>query len=250
MLIVIDAGNTRTKWAKVQDDGSLGTMQAATNARLKTSTLKKTLTQADKVIIANVAGNALEQQLKEMMPDNAEIFFASAQAEACNVINRYEQSEILGIDRWAAVIAAWYMNKQPSVVINAGTAITIDALSKDKVSKKGSYLGGSIMPGLQLMYGSLTNGAAKLATASAGKMTMFPKNTQDAIETGCLNAVAGAVLLQMKQLEKHCAFLPKVVISGGDAVKIAQALNPQLKRVIVAENLVLQGLALLEKEYV
>ncbi|PCI58525.1 MAG: type III pantothenate kinase [Methylophilaceae bacterium] len=249
MLIVIDAGNTRVKWAEVQKDGRLGAMQAVTNAGIKASTLVSALSQAEKVMIANVAGATTEQLLTEMMPEKAEVVFATPQAEACHVINQYEKSETLGIDRWAAVIAAWHMNKQPSIVVNAGTAITIDALSKDKTTKKGAYIGGSIMPGLQPMLDALSGNTANLS-GSAGIMHVFPKNTQDAIHTGCMNAVVGAVVLQMKQLEKHCAFLPKIVISGGDAVKIAEALTPQLKRVVVVEDLVLQGLALLEKETV
>jgi type III pantothenate kinase len=250
MLLVIDAGNTRTKWAQVQADGSLSAMQVSTNASIATSALKKALAKADKVVIANVAGDSIAQQLLAMMPVKTNVVFAIAEAEACEVINQYNQKEMLGIDRWAAVIAAWHMNKQPSIVVNAGTAITIDALSKDAVTKKGVYMGGSIMPGLALMIQSLSSSAAKLASTTAGSMTVFPKNTQDAIQTGCMNAVIGAVVLQMKQLEKHCAFLPKIVISGGDAVKIAEALKPQLKRVIVTENLVLQGLVFLEKETV
>lgn len=249
MLMVIDSGNTRVKWAEVHEGGRLGAMQAVTNAGIKASTLVSALSQAEKVIVANVAGDDTEQLLREMMPENAEVVFATPQAEACHVINQYEQSETLGIDRWAAAVAAWHMNKQPSIVVNAGTAITIDALSKDKATKKGAYIGGSIMPGLQLMLGALTDNTANLPS-SAGIMHVFPKNTQDAIYTGCMNAVVGAVVLQMKKLEKHCAFLPKIVISGGDAVKIAEALTPQLKRVVIVEDLVLQGLALLEKETV
>jgi hypothetical protein len=60
----------------------------------------------------------------------------------------------------------------------------------------------------------------------------------------------------MQHLEKHSAFLPKLVVSGGDANRIAETLKNSLiiklglKRVIIAENLVLQGLILLEKEIV
>ncbi|MFW5432227.1 MAG: type III pantothenate kinase [Methylophilaceae bacterium] len=250
MLIVIDAGNTRTKWAQVQADGSLTKMHAVTNATIATSALKKALEQADKVMIANVAGETFGQQLVEMVPENTEMIFVKAQAEACSVVNRYEKKEDLGVDRWAAVVAAWHMNKQPSIVINAGTAITVDALSRDKATRTGTYMGGIILPGLQLMYKSLADNAVQLPSSLKGECTDFPKNTHDAITSGCINAVVGAVVLQLKRLEKHSAFLPKVVISGGDAVKIAEALNPQLKRVIIAENLVLQGLALLEKENV
>ena len=248
MLIVIDAGNTRVKWAQMQDDGRLKAMQAATHATVAASSLKTTLAQADKVVIANVAGEVVEQQLREMIPKDVEVVFAIAQDEACHVVNQYEKKETLGIDRWAAVIAAWNMNKQPTVVINAGTAITIDAIARDGKTKKGTYMGGIILPGLQLMYAALNESAAQLSINSTGKLTDFPNNTQDAITTGCMSAIVGAVVLQLKKLEKHSAFLPKVVISGGDAVKIAEALTPQLKRVVMAENLVLQGLGLIEKE--
>jgi type III pantothenate kinase len=185
-----------------------------------------------------------------MLLNSVNAIFVTATDEACHVVNSYTNKESLGVDRWAAVVAAWHMNKQPTIVINAGTAITIDALSRDKASKKGIYLGGGIMPGLQLMYHSLAEKTAQLPSERTGTFSLFPDNTQDAILTGCMNAVVGAVVLQLKQLEKHCAFLPKIVISGGDAVKISEALTPQLRRVIIVENLVLHGLALLEKEYV
>jgi type III pantothenate kinase len=248
--MVIDAGNTRTKWAKVQPDGTLSAVQATLNAKLVRSALKQDLASVNKVVIANVAGHEIAEQLNSMMPKYLEPIFMVPKAEACNVINRYEHVETLGIDRWAAVIAAWYMHKQPSLIINAGTAITIDALGKDTATKKGEYLGGTIMPGLQLLMSALSENTANLKMAEAGRITVFPKKTIDAIQTGCMNAIVGAVVLQMKQLEKHCAFLPKVVISGGDAVKIAEALSHHLKRVIVAENLVLQGLALIGEELV
>lgn len=250
MLLVIDTGNTRTKWAKVQADGTLSTVQATLNTKLVTSVLKQDLASVDKVVIANVAGHEVAEQLNDMMPQHLEPIFMVPKSEACNVINRYEQVETLGMDRWAAIIAAWHMHKQPSLIINAGTAITIDALGKDMITKKGEYLGGSIMPGLQLLFSALAESTANLTSGEAGRIAVFPKKTKDAIQTGCINAIVGAVVLQMKQLEKHCAFLPKVVISGGDAVKIAEALSHHVKRVIVAENLVLQGLALIGEELV
>lgn len=69
MLIVIDAGNTRTKWAQVQEDGKLSAMQAASNKSLDASDLKPALATADEVVIANVAGETVAEQLVGMMPD-------------------------------------------------------------------------------------------------------------------------------------------------------------------------------------
>ncbi len=258
MFMVIDIGNTRTKWAEVADDGSLAEFGMAPNITVAQSALKNRLVEAEKVMIANVAGEAMVQQMAAIMPSHLNAHFVTASAEACHVTNRYQQSEALGVDRWAAAIAAWHKYKQPAIVVCAGTAITIDSVSisttlkstllKSASEKKGLYLGGTIMPGLHLMHEALSNHTAKLSSASAGTIKLFPDNTSDAIETGCMNAVIGAILLASKQLEKHCAFLPKFIITGGDAVKIAHALSVHLKRVVVEDNLVLQGLALLEKD--
>jgi type III pantothenate kinase len=86
-----------------------------------------------------------------------------------------------------------------------------------------------------------------------GTYAEFPRNTPDAIQTGCLSAVVGAIHLMQKRLEKRSGWLPKLVMTGGDARFIAQALNVQAantgtKQVIIIENLVLQGLVLLGKE--
>lgn len=244
MLVVVDIGNTRTKWAQVGEDGRLIAVQACINANLAESALKEAVVNADKVVIANVAGDELAEQVTKMMPSQAEVVFAAVKSEACGVVCHYDV-DCLGIDRWASVVAAWHQYRQPLIVINAGTAITVDAVSREKITKKGAYLGGSIMPGLQLLYDALANNTAKLPAVSDAKYNTFPVNTQEAIHAGCINAVVGSVVLQLKNLEKYSAFLPKVVISGGDAVKIAGALNPRIKRPVVIESLVLQGLALL-----
>ncbi len=244
MLIVVDIGNTRTKWAQVTEGGRLQAMDAAMNSSLAKSAFKKALSNADKVVIANVAGSTMAEQVTAMLPQQAEAVFAAVESGAYGVTCQYDTAS-LGIDRWASVVAAWHQYQQPLIVINAGTAITVDAVSREKLTNKGTYLGGSIMPGLQLLYDALANNTAKLPALATATYSVFPSNTQEAIYAGCINAIVGSVVLQLKNLEKHAAFLPKVVISGGDAVKIAGALSPRIKRPVVAESLVLQGLALL-----
>ncbi len=258
MLIVIDAGNTRTKWAVLTSDGNLGEMQITPNKTLAQSVLKDNLVGAEKVVIANVAGDAMAQQLLNIMPEHVAVTFLEASNEVCNVVNGYQDISALGVDRWAAAIAVWNQLQQPAIIVGVGTAITIDSLAVDSpfeltalertISKKGVYLGGTIMPGLYAMHHGLDSHTANLPPVSMGEVVEFPVNTYDAMKTGCMNAVVGSILLQMEQLEKRCAFLPKIVITGGDAVKVAHALKMYVKHVVVAEDLVLQGLALLEKE--
>ena len=241
MLLVIDIGNTRTKWALADDVGKLKDAQACLNMDVATSTLARTAKQASKAIVANVAGAGMAQQITKILKP-LEVSFATVSTQACGVTNGYEAPDALGIDRWAALLAAWHINKHPSLVVNAGTAITMDALDS-----KGVFFGGTIMPGLRLMQAALVGNTAQLADAE-GNAADFATNTQDAIESGGLNAVCGAISIMLKRLEKHSGWLPKLILSGGDANKIAEALKLNSKQVIMTENIVLQGLVLLERE--
>jgi type III pantothenate kinase len=250
MLLVVDIGNTRTKWAAVNEDGTLNTVQVCTNANLATSKLKRSFAGIEKMLVANVAGDDIAEMVTKLAPKRVQVEFVSSQAKACGVINKYKPIEALGVDRWAALIAAWKIKKQPCIVVNAGTAVTIDALAKDKTSKSGLFIGGTIMPGLHLMHAALKENGAQLDSEAEGEVVKFPTNTQDAIATGNMNAILGAIVLLLKQLEKHSAYLPKIIVSGGDAKIIAEALKPHMKHVIIEESLVLQGLILLEEEAV
>lgn len=241
MLLVIDIGNTRTKWALADAAGRLQESEVCLNTDLAQANFP--MAQVTKVLVANVAGEAMAQQLSQLLSP-LPVHFVTVKSSACDVKNLYATS--LGIDRWAALAAAWHRTKHATVVVNAGTAVTIDALAD------GVFLGGTIMPGLHLLRASLSQNTAQL-DVGMGTYAEFPINTPDAIETGCLNAIVGAIHLMQKRLEKRSGWLPKLVISGGDARHIAQALNVQAanagsKQVIIIENLVLLGLVLLEKD--
>ena len=240
MLLVIDIGNSRTKWALVSSDGALSEFEVCMNANIAKSNLSVAAQKADSALIANVAGAGLAQQISQLLSPLT-INFLTATSQACGVTNGYADPAKLGADRWAALIAAWQRTKRATLVVNAGTAITIDMLDE-----KGTFLGGTIMPGLRLMHESLSNNASQL-NIEEGVVHNFPNNTQDAVATGNINAVAGAIGIMLKRLEKQCGWLPKLILSGGDANKIAEALKLNLKQVIMIENLVLQGLVLLAK---
>ena len=241
MLLVIDVGNTRTKWALAGETGDLTEFEVCMNANIASANLSAAAQKANDTLISNVAGDAMAQQVSQLLsPLKAQ--FLTVTQHACGVTNNYLVPATLGADRWAALVAAWQRTKHAAIVVNAGTAITIDA-----IDEKGTFLGGSIMPGLRMMHQSLGINAAQL-NVGEGTLQNFPNNTQDAITTGSLNAVAGAISLMLKRLEKQCGWLPKLVLSGGDAFRIAEALKLNLKQVIMIENIVLQGLVLLAKE--
>jgi type III pantothenate kinase len=250
LILLIDIGNTRTKWGLLDDKNQLSSQGVCLNAdiahvNLATINAKKNV---QKVFISNVAGLEMVQQVTQLLTP-LEIQVLKVTPAAYGLKNNYAPT--LGTDRWAALVAAWHHHQQACVVVNAGTAVTVDA-----ISQAGEFLGGAIMPGLSLMQQSLSDNAA-LLKVDEGTWQVFPTNTSDAIKTGAVNAIVGAINLTLKRLEKQCGRAPLLLLSGGDANAIADAmrahglslenLNLDTKQVIITENLVLQGLALLAK---
>lgn len=256
MLLTIDAGNTRTKWAIFNRNGEITHQDACLNEAIITADLSPQSLGYERVVISNVAGKEQAALLtKKLAPYNLPVRWISANQQACDVFNSYHDPETLGTDRWAAVIAAWHMEHAPCVVVNAGTAVTIDAVAPQVANRlQGEFLGGMILPGLDLMQKSLGLATAQLPKVSGLPDTkelcfadVFAKNTAQAIQAGALNAISGAIGRMIDTLERRCEQKPHVILSGGNAL-IAQnnLADTVTNQVIIVDNLVLQGLYLLD----
>ena len=155
----------------------------------------------------------------------------------CGVRNGYLDEAQLGADRWAALIGARLVHPGAALVVMAGTATTVDLLTAD-----GDFLGGLILPGLALMRRSLARDTADLPFAD-GAFDAFPRRTEDAIVSGCLEAQAGAIERMFVRLTaEHDALC---LLGGGAAAAIAPHLSIPLRQV---DNLVLDGLAQIAAE--
>jgi type III pantothenate kinase len=233
-LLAIDAGNSRVKWGLY--DGARWTKQSAiaTARAAELAAEWAALPVPGMVIVSNVAGAALATLLTRTIAQTGATprWITSLRAQ-CGVTNGYDDPEQLGCDRWAALIGAWRLCGGPSVVVTAGTALTVDALTA-----KGMFLGGLIVPGMDLMKRSLAAHTAGLALAS-GRYSVFPGNTADAIATGALDALCGAVERMARRLVESGEAEPCCVLSGGAAHELAPRLNLPLRLV---DNLVLEGL--------
>ena len=140
------------------------------------------------------------------------------------------------------------------MVVNAGTAITVDAVAirQDLANshKLGVFMGGLILPGLQLMQSSLLGNTAQLQAGHAAMLQAFPTNTANAMHTGAVTAVLGLIDAMMTQLQVTHKEPVSCILSGGDAAIFAAALeNYQpiklATQVIVDPYLVLKGLLFL-----
>ena len=124
------------------------------------------------------------------------------------------------------------------LVVNAGTALTIDALRDD-----GTFLGGLIVPGPALMRSALNRNTAGLRLTE-GAFEPLPKSTPDAITTGSIQACVGAIERTARALEGQGHAAVHVLLSGGAAGEIAGHLPLAHD---IRENLVLEGLALIAR---
>lgn len=238
MKLLIDAGNTRIKFASLAEGECLhfGTLDTRLVHRWgeQITPLQDAVTE---VWVSNVAGADVAREIQTVCQSRAwPVKFIAAQAQQCGVRNGYALPAQLGCDRWAALIAAWHRCGQSALVVNCGTATTIDALSGS-----GEFLGGLILPGIVLMQKSLVSNTAQLQHET-GQYAAFPTQTADAIVSGALQATCGAIERQYALLGDSRA---SILLSGG----AAQMLRELLKLPVISmEDLVLQGLKIMAQE--
>lgn len=237
MILLVDAGNSRLKWAAWQDGrwidrGAVPVSQADEPAA------RWTELDPEWVGVSCVAGAEVRGVLEGVFRElGVPVFWLASRAEGHGIRNGYAQPEQLGSDRYATLIACQRLGLTPCVVAGIGTAVTVDALTGE-----GEFLGGLILPGLGLMRAALCEGTAGVRTAAGafmGEAAGFPTATDSGVETGIRLAVAGAIRAMCQRL---CARLGRevgVVLTGGDAALLAGDLAMPVQ---VRDDLVLEGL--------
>ena len=234
-VLAIDAGNTRIKWGVFERGkwNPCGTLPTAEVARLAQAW--SAVPRGVRAIASNVAGLDVQRRIESACATHgSEVSFVTAKPIELGVTNGYRDPRQLGSDRWAALIAAHHAHRGHKLVVNAGTALTVDALLDD-----GQFLGGLIVPGPALMRRALDQGTAGLRWAE-GRFDAFPVRTQDAVVSGAIQACGGAIDRMRAAMAAGRCTPERVVLSGGAAAEIAPHLSlPH----VVNENLVLDGLA-------
>lgn len=251
--LLIDAGNSRTKWAwyppACGDDVSLDVYVLENEqwfaASGEASFLHQALLEADQVWLSNVAGECWLHGL----PANARnIKVIQAEDSALGLRNDYNLPQQLGSDRWCSLVSAWRQFGQSALVVTAGTAMTIDALLANQ--QTANFLGGSIQPGFRMMWQSLQRGTAQLEYPYPEEVMLdgFPRNSQQAMCLGCLQALTGAIAIQYQRFVEQSGTSALLLLSGGDAQLLHRYLPSALSsQAIIEDNLVLKGLAYLAK---
>lgn len=239
MKLLIDLGNTQLKWAF--SHAGVWRPEAMVHRGAELSPLldrvfggKQSPASVWACCVAGEGARHVLTKWTEARWGRTPIFVQS-KAATLDVRNGYCEPESLGADRWMALLAARKIVSGPVVVVDCGTAVTVDALAAD-----GQFVGGVILPGLGLMRESLTQGTAGLAAVTGNEASCQARGTADAIAAGTLFGVCGAIERVVAEHRTVLGAEAKVLLTGGDAERVKERLA---LTVTLAPDLVLRGIA-------
>lgn len=242
MILLIDAGNSRIKWAQydglaLEPGPPFPTDPTQSDALFQGAWRRCPLPQS--IFLSNVAGPAWEGVLTAWVKRTwaCPIRVVSTEGEAFGLVNAYPDANRLGVDRWVAMIGAKAEYGLPFCLIDCGTAVTVDL-----VDGQGRHRGGWIAAGLALQRKALMQRSAalqfeeKTPSADLG----WGIDTANGVALGTLAAIRGLAERASQQAEAALGVAPTLILTGGDAALVAQGLTVPYR---VAEGLVLRGLA-------
>jgi len=153
---------------------------------------------------------------------------------------KYEVPRDVGADRIVNAVAAHERFRGGVIIVDFGTATTLDC-----VSPRAEYLGGVIVPGVQVSLDGLLARAAKLTRIElAAPPRVLGRNTPHALQSGIIHGYASLVDGLVGKLERELDFPCQVIATGG----LARLVAPHTERLgIVDEHLTLEGLRLLHE---
>ncbi len=132
-----------------------------------------------------------------------------------------ENADEVGVDRVCSAAAAFDRLRTACAVASFGTATTVDCVSQD-----GRFLGGAILPGVEMSCEALHDGTQQLPHVQAGQPSgPFGRNTHDAIVNGVIYGTVGALRELVERYATELGQWPQLVITGGNAELVRENAN-------------------------
>jgi len=245
MLLSIDIGNTNITLGIFDNERLVETFRLASDRDLSQSeyeVLLKTLCKDYKIkdcVIGSVV-EELSQVLKSASDKvfNIDSFLVTPHINCGLKINLKNPKEV-GADRIANAYGAKIKYSLPAIVIDIGTATTFDI-----VSKKGEFLGGVIMPGLNLQFKCLSSNTSKLPRINAGvSEKAIGDSTENALLSGIMRGSACAIEGLIHQCELELGEKATIIATGGQSRLISEYMIRSFD--YIEPTLTLEGLKLL-----
>ena len=247
MRLLVDVGNSRVKWQLVEESQvrQRGALQHEGRKDPVSwgEQLWSTLVRPNQVVIANVTGRDVDQALDAWITQRwaLKAQFVVSEQRNYGITNGYDVPHKLGVDRWVAMIGARTITQHGCVVIDCGTAVTLDALTAT-----GEHLGGVILPGVRLMHAALFRNT-QLFEEEPGEITVFGRSTRDCIWGGTVHTLAAAIDRMSDTMIGHelSTESTRRLLTGGNA----ESLMPYLQHAYQHQpDLIFEGLRLISEQ--
>ncbi len=250
LLLAIDVGNTHLTVGAFQEKALLHTWRLQTNRHYTADELGLQLlslvshagaSPADLVgVVAASVVPPLDGALEEAVTTylHHSLFLVTSKTKL-GITNRYKNPLEVGADRLVNAVAVRSFYKEAAIVVDFGTATTLDCLSA-----KGEYLGGAICPGLEIAAEGLATHTAKLprVTFQEAPTRALGKTTIESLQSGLFWGYIGLVEGLLNRLTKEMSTKPRLIATGG----LSSLIGPHLKHKIrIMPDLTLEGLRLI-----
>lgn len=237
MILLLDQGNTRLKWA-LMDGSHRVHAKGAIGREAGVAALVEQIPGSPapgRVLVASVAGSDANSRLAEDVRAafGVAVEFMVTELHCAGLYNGYQNPALLGVDRWMATLGAWIQVGTSCLVVDAGTALTIDAVAGDR------HIGGYILPGLWMQRQMLGQRTALIGVSSEGGALTWGRTTSSAVANGTLLSVVATIERALVELQRDVDDTCSLFVTGGDAREIASLLGVPA---VVREDLVFRGM--------
>jgi type III pantothenate kinase len=245
VILELDAGNSQIKWRILTMPQDAGIEVAAHGKSATLNELQSSLPLDLVISLARACSVRADSTLLEFagwvrQSWDIELRIARVSSSCGGVTNSYADVSRMGIDRWLAMVAAFGQARGACIVVDAGTALTVDLVNAD-----GDHRGGYILPGLNMMADALeqNTGIRLRDRRFSGRITPGT-STEQAVLQGALASAIALIGDSVASLSSSGARV-SVYISGGGAGLIAEAMASSGEFDLnIAPELVLDGLAI------
>ena len=246
MWLAIDIGNTNIHLGIFEEDilHSTCTIKCETQHLIQTNLAKilnhEVLCKVQAVVIASVNPKIeafVIEGIQNHLPAKPQIIGKDIPIPI-PVLTEYPEG--VGTDRLVNALAAFERTRNWTIVVDAGTAITVDG-----INNKGAFMGGIIAPGIDISSKALHHFTALLPEISISKTrNVLGKNTAEAINAGIYWGTVGMVSQLIHMLCDELKCQPAILATGGNASMLAQEI-PLITAVL--PNLTLEGIKIAYK---
>lgn len=237
-VLLVDVGNSRVKWRLTGGDCTEGSCPVDALAQ-GVPLAWGALPTPEWVLVSLVAGERSRDELRRWCAERWSVVprFVDSTTAVPGMQNRYANPAQLGVDRWLAMIAVRRLGHCAAVVVDCGTAITMDLLDRD-----GVFHGGMILPGRRMLETVLRHRVPYLDEASEPSPRFPADNTANAIALGIHTALVASLSRFVDNSAALLGEMPMIHVTGGDG-RWFQSLSE--RSATLHENLVLDGLQVL-----